>query len=204
MIYQPLWFGFASTCQILERKKNTEASTLFTMPLSKPTHLEKLLLSVHPKAILERAFSIFNNRQQEMNNSLWPSPCSRGKVISKVTYMLISADTHVWLLLTWPSNMHRPMKNKSKLRTEQPWPFAESTKKVGLRRKRRRKGIENGSCIGLRFRWEGKEVQRFFFLVNEHISPGVEVEGCEREAGVRGEGWMDTGAYLTSLLATSP
>lgn len=53
---------------------------------------------------------------------------------------------------------------------------------------------------------EGKEVQSYFFLVNEHISPGMEVEGCERErgGGVGVEGWMDTGAYLTSLLATSP
>lgn len=38
---------------------------------------------------------------------------------------------------------------------------------------------------------EGKEVQSFFFLVNEHISPGVEVEGCERERGGGGLGVRD-------------
>lgn len=60
--------------------------------------------------------------------------------------------------------------------------------------------------LGVRCRrGEGKEVQSFFFLVKEHISPGAG-EGEDRERGGRegDNGVRDGGAYLTSLLATSP
>lgn len=66
-------------------------------------------------------------------------------------------------------------------------------------------------------RREGKEVQSFFFLVNEHISPSAGMGGGRHGGGGGGggggvgafgglqcEGMEDRQAYLTSLLATSP
>lgn len=43
--------------------------------------------------------------------------------------------------------------------------------------------MDKGSCIGVRskMRREGKEVQSFFFLVNEHISPGARRGGGVRD-----------------------
>lgn len=104
-----------------------------------------MLLSVHFIAILERAISI-SNRQQKMNNSLWPFPCTQregqleGHLSGSAFDDAPDIDNHWYTSGCFSDtlqshNIHQEMKNKKQLMMKggTTVTFAESTKEVFIK-----------------------------------------------------------------------
>lgn len=154
-----------------------------------------MLLSVHLIAILERAISILN-RQQKINKSLWPLPWGQregrleGHFSGSVFDKAPRTDTR---LAASPTprhhNIHQQMTKKKAINDESwynvdlGWMDYRGLHKSWRENKKCWRRVHAlGFALDEERRKRSPEFVFFFFLVNEHISPGARRGG----GGVRG------------------